>query len=107
MCRPLTSSAPGRRLVSWLLALLLCSAAGHKQQFIPRPVTPVPGQVTARVEAVARAICRAKGIDPDHVGPPFPQGPLWEFFVPDAILFLQELDAAESFMGPDHPVPLQ
>jgi hypothetical protein len=47
-----------------------------------------------RIEAVARAICKAKGIDPDHVGPPFPEGPLWEFFIVDAALFLKEYDAA-------------
>jgi hypothetical protein len=49
-----------------------------------------------RVEAVARAICLARGVNPDHVGAPFPEGPIWEFFIPDAVLFLAEYDAASG-----------
>ena len=85
---------------AWVLLALLCLAAGQKH------MVPVPAQVSARVEAVARAICRARGINPDHVGPPYPQGPVWEFFIPEAIEFLKELDAAQSFTGPDRPVIL-
>ena len=46
-----------------------------------------------RIERVARAICRLRGIDPDHEGPPFPEGPIWELFIPEAMKFLAELDA--------------
>jgi hypothetical protein len=49
-----------------------------------------------RIEAVARAICVARGVNPDHVGPPFPDGPIWEFFIPDAVMFLAEYDAASE-----------
>lgn len=52
-----------------------------------------------RIERIARAICRLRGIDPDHKGPPFPEGPVWELFIPEAMRFLAELDAAE----PDEP----
>ena len=47
-----------------------------------------------RIERVARAICRLRGIDPDHQGPPFPEGPVWETLIPQAMMFLAELDAA-------------
>jgi hypothetical protein len=49
-----------------------------------------------RVERVARAICRLKGIDPDHEGPPYPQGPIWEFFIPQAMQFIAQYDALET-----------
>ena len=49
-----------------------------------------------RIERVARAICRLQGIDPDHEGPPFPEGPVWELKIPEAMKFLAELDAAEA-----------
>jgi hypothetical protein len=80
-----------------MVALLLLTGQSTK------PLAPTlkapPGAAffsDKRVVAVARAICIARGIDPDHVGPPFPEGPLWEFFVPDALLFLQEYDAAKE-----------
>jgi len=47
-----------------------------------------------RIETVARAICRLRGIDPDHVGFPYPDGPVWEYMIPQAMLFLAEHDAA-------------
>lgn len=47
-----------------------------------------------RIERVARALCIVRGIDPDHVGPPFPDGPLWEVYIPEAMRFLAQLDAA-------------
>ena len=85
------------------IIVLLCCAAAPKL----RSVQPMPSHVSARVEAIARAICRARGINPDHVGPPYPQGPLWEYFIPDAIQFLEELDAEHNFTGPDYPVPVK
>jgi hypothetical protein len=53
-----------------------------------------------RIEAVARAICRLKGIDPDHEGPPFPRGPIWELFIPQAMLFIAEDDAVDAAAKP-------
>jgi hypothetical protein len=81
-----------------LIALLLCAAAGQQQKLTTH--------VSARVEAVARAICRARGLDPDHQGPPFPAGPLWEYYVGEATLFVDEYDTLMRFMGPDELVPL-
>lgn len=84
-----------------LAALLLIGAGG--QSTSPHKL---PAQVSSRVEAVARAICRSRGLDPDHRGPPFPAGPLWEYYVPEALLFVEEYDTLEKFMGPDLPVIL-
>jgi hypothetical protein len=92
-----------RRFLVGLVALLLCAAGGQQKL---RSYHPIPTHVDARVEAVARAICRARGINPDHVGPPFPQGPLWEFYIPQAVEFVDEYDALMHFIGPDVMSPL-
>lgn len=47
-----------------------------------------------RIELVARAICRLRGIDPDFQGFPYSDGPVWEYMIPQAMLFLAQLDAA-------------
>jgi hypothetical protein len=47
-----------------------------------------------RIEKIARSICRLNGANPDRVGFPFPDGPLWEYYIPEAMKFLAELDAA-------------
>jgi hypothetical protein len=81
-------------------ALVLLTGESHVSRKSPTMIPnvqpkPVLNTGDPRIEAVARAICQAKGIDPDHVGPPFPEGPLWEFFIPDAALFIKEYDAAK------------
>ena len=45
-----------------------------------------------RIEYIARALCIAQGLDPDHDEPPYP-GPLWERFILEARDFLAEEDA--------------
>lgn len=53
-----------------------------------------------RIERVARAICRQRGIDPDHRGPPFPDGPVWELFIPQAAEFVAAMDALNGLAAP-------
>ena len=89
-----------------LLVALLVALSAQGQPTRLRSPRPVPDVVSARVEAVARAICRAKGIDPDHVGAPYPQGAVWQYFIPQAIEFLDEYDAVVHFLGPDVPIIL-
>jgi hypothetical protein len=86
-----------RNLLLLLLLFVALSAESHvsRKGLILTPPKPVLNTGDPRIEAVARAICQAKGIDPDHIGPPFPEGPLWEFFIPDAALFIKEYDAAK------------
>ena len=48
-----------------------------------------------RVERVARAKCRANGIDPDHIGDPY-NGPVWRLYVTEARSFLAMLEAASD-----------
>jgi|SRR5215472_13866595 len=51
-----------------------------------------------RVEAAARAICAARGIDPDYQGFPYPPGmPVWMTFVEEARDFLAVDDAATTW----------
>lgn len=47
-----------------------------------------------RVERVARAKCRANGINPDHEGDPY-AGPVWRLYLAEARTFVAMLDAAE------------
>ena len=49
-----------------------------------------------RIEQVARALCRLNGVDPDRVGFPFPDGPLWEYYIHEAMKFIAEDDAMEE-----------
>jgi hypothetical protein len=80
----------------WLIQMK--GVRGNSHVAIPKGSGGHPGEmhITKRVEAVARAICRAKGIDPDYSGSPYPPGPVWKYFIPDAFLFIQELDAAQG-----------
>jgi hypothetical protein len=50
----------------------------------------------SRIEKLARAICGARGINPDYQGFPYPPGPVWETFIVQARDFLAAYDAAES-----------
>ena len=95
-----------------LLLLVLAIGAGpvsHKaptKVVIPGAKAPtrviIPGATMEamlgdpRIETVARAICLARGIDPDTEGLPYPPGPIWEYFVPEASLFLAQYDAARG-----------
>jgi hypothetical protein len=54
-----------------------------------------------RIEALARALCVAHGLDPDHDEPPYP-GPLWERFIIQARDFLAAADAAYAWRK-SHP----
>jgi hypothetical protein len=54
-----------------------------------------------RIEFVARSICRARGLDPDHDDLPYP-GPLWERFILEARDLLAADDAAEEWRN-RHP----
>ena len=48
-----------------------------------------------RIEYVARALCIARGLNPDHMGFPYPPSEaLWEAFILEARDFLAESDAA-------------
>ena len=49
---------------------------------------------TARIEAVAPALCRARNIDPDHQGEPYPPGPVRRMFRQQAAEFIAMHDAA-------------
>jgi len=56
-----------------------------------------------RIEFVARALCRARGIDPDFVGFPYPPGePVWETFIIEARDLIAGDDAAEAWLA-RHP----
>ena len=50
-----------------------------------------------RIEFVARAICRARGLDPDHDAPPYP-GPLWESFILEARDLIAADDAVDLWL---------
>jgi hypothetical protein len=54
---------------------------------------------TARIEAVARALCRARNIDPDHQAEPYPPGPVWQMFRKEAREFIAMHDAAAESVG--------
>jgi hypothetical protein len=92
------------RYVSITTVLLILAGGAPVSRKAPTPLAPAQPKSNLyrayvsdkRVEAVARAICVARGVDPDHVGAPFPDGPIWEFFIPDAVLFLAEYDAASE-----------
>lgn len=87
-------------LILPVVFLATLSAPGPEQAPRVQPRNPRTIDLLAlagqdpRIERVARALCIVRGIDPDHVGPPFPQGPLWEFYIPEAMRFLAQLDAA-------------
>jgi hypothetical protein len=52
-----------------------------------------------RIEFVARAICKARGLDADHVGFPYPPGqPLWESYIVEARDLIAADDAAELWL---------
>jgi len=79
----------------WWIALafvVLVAAAGAK----PRKPIEVYALGDPRIEAVARALCRAKGIDPDHTGYPYPDGPVWETLIPKAREFVLSYDAVRG-----------
>jgi len=50
-----------------------------------------------RIEAIARAVIAARGINPDYQGFPYPPGPVWETYILQARDFLAAHDAAEAF----------
>jgi hypothetical protein len=54
-----------------------------------------------RIEPIARALCIAHGLDPDHDAFPYP-GPLWERFILQARDYLAEHDA-EILWQQRHP----
>ena len=49
-----------------------------------------------RIEPIARALCRAHGLDPDHDAFPYP-GPLWERFIIEARDYLVERDTYDEW----------
>jgi hypothetical protein len=49
-----------------------------------------------RIEILARAICVARGINPDRTGPPY-RGPVWELYILQARDFLAAFDAARAW----------
>ena len=53
-----------------------------------------------RIEVLARAICAARGINPDYQGFPYPPGPVWETFILQARDLLAELDAYQHLKPP-------
>jgi len=75
--------------------VILTSAAGQK----PRAQVDLE-KIAARdprIEVVARAICAARGIDPDYKGFPYPPGqPVWETFIVEARDILAAEDAIEK-----------
>lgn len=79
-----------------LLAIGIVLAAG-----VPKPKSQVGlEQIAAwdpRIEYVARAICVARGINPDYRGFPYPPGPVWETFILQARDFLAADDAADRW----------
>lgn len=89
----------GRRIC--LILLLLFVAIGGQGDSRFRSDTRLNLEKIAhsdpRIEVVARAMCRAKGIDPDHQGPPYPDGPIWEFFILEARDFLAAYDAVNEW----------
>jgi hypothetical protein len=54
--------------------------------------------VDPRVEAIARVICIAKGIDPDYEGLPYPPGPVWRMFIQEARIYIAAYDADQKFL---------
>ena len=49
-----------------------------------------------RIEYLARQICIARGLDPDHSAFPYP-GPLWERYIIQTRDFLAAVDAVEAW----------
>ena len=89
------------KLAAIVVLLLVVFGAGNVSRKAPTRII-VPGSKyearldDPRLEAVARAICIARGINPDWEGLPYPPGPVWEYFVPDAAVFLAQFDAAKG-----------
>jgi hypothetical protein len=90
-----------RRGSVWLLALgltILILGAGDSDllEQLVKPTIQINLETIAasdpRIEPIARALCVAHGLDPDHDQPPFP-GPLWERFILEARDWLAEHDA--------------
>ena len=80
-----------------LLALCLVILAGGGQQK-PRSQLDLEALAASdpRIEVVARALCRAHGLDPDHDSPPYP-GPLWERFIIQAHDYLVARDTYDEW----------
>lgn len=55
-----------------------------------------------RIEYIARAICRARGIDPDYRGFPYPPGPVWEIYIVRARDLIAAFDAMAQWAR-QHP----
>jgi len=81
-----------------LIALLVGIGAGLQHQ---KPKEQINLERIAksdpRIEFVARAICRARGLDPDHDAPPYP-GPLWESFILEARDLIAADDAVDLWL---------
>ena len=83
-----------------LLALLFLLAGAEGQRWAP-PSSDIDLQKIAatdpRIEYIARQLCIARGLDPDHIGPPYP-GSVWWTFIIQARDFLAADDAAEAWI---------
>jgi len=89
-----------RRLLLLALILVALLVAGADQK---KPKAQVDLEKIAasdpRIEFVARAICKARGLDPDHMGFPYPPGePLWEAYIIEARDLIAADDAAEQWI---------
>jgi hypothetical protein len=102
----------GKRLTValWLLALLLLmvaiglGVAGDYRPLQGSKTLPLATKAQLsleriaardpRIEVLARAICSARGINPDYRGFPYPPGPVWETYILQARDFLAAYDAA-------------
>jgi len=85
-------------LVLGTVALAIGIGAGLQQQKSPARLSlEAIAAHDPRIEFVARAICRARGIYPDYQGFPYPPGPVWETFILQARDFLAADDAADQW----------
>ena len=58
----------------------------------PKDIGKIIPSDDPRIEAIARVICKARGIDPDYTGPLYPYGPIWRMFIPEAREAIMEYD---------------
>ena len=91
LLRSFTSFRNALALVA--LALILGGAGKPKSQIDLEQIAASE----PRIEYIARALCWAHGLDPDHDAFPYP-GPLWERFIIEARDYLTEHDTLDEWL---------
>ena len=91
---PPTGSWPSRILIGSVLLLALAADGAFKPR-LQENLEKI-ARSDSRIEFVARALCKARGIDPDYQGAPY-AGPVWEIFIVQARDFLAMDDAADAY----------